>query len=150
LETLGIGTFGTVYKAYDPDLERVIALKVPRAGTLVTRRERARFLHEGRSTAQLRHPAIVTVFEVGQIEDVPYMAMELVHGVTLSDWLTAGQPRTRQSAELIAEVADALSYAHDRGIVHRDMKPSNIILDADGRPHVTDFGLAKRQSGEVT
>jgi eukaryotic-like serine/threonine-protein kinase len=150
LDTLGVGTFGTVYKAYDPQLDRIIALKVPRVGTLLTEAERTRFLREGRSMAQLHHRSIVTVHDVGQIEDVPYMAMELIQGLTLSDRLTAGDLTARESAELIAEVADALSYAHERSVIHRDMKPSNIIIDAERRPHVTDFGLAKRRAGEVT
>jgi WD40 repeat protein/serine/threonine protein kinase len=148
--TIGVGTFGTVYKAYDPVLDRIVALKVPRAGTLATGEARARFLEEGKSTAQLRHPSIVTVHEVGEIDDLPWMANEFIDGITLSDRLTGGTPPPREAARMIAEVADALQYAHERGVIHRDIKPSNIMIDNGGRLHVTDFGVAKRDAGEVT
>jgi WD40 repeat protein/tetratricopeptide (TPR) repeat protein/tRNA A-37 threonylcarbamoyl transferase component Bud32 len=151
VQTLGVGTFGTVYKAHDPHLDRMIALKVLRVGTLATEEDRRRFLRDARIAAQLRHESIVPVHEAGEIEGVPYIATELVQGVTLSDRLTAGRLPLRQAAGLIAEIAEALHFAHERGIIHRDIKPSNIMIDDDeGRPHVIDFGLAKREAGEVT
>jgi WD40 repeat protein/tRNA A-37 threonylcarbamoyl transferase component Bud32 len=149
-EAVGVGAFGTVYKAHDPQLARVVAIKVPRAGSLATDEDRDRFRREARSVAQLRHPGIVPVHEVGEHEDVPYLVSDFVQGVTLSDLLTARRPPPREAACLVAEVADALQYAHERGIVHRDIKPSNILLDDEGHPHLMDFGLARRDAGEVT
>jgi WD40 repeat protein/tRNA A-37 threonylcarbamoyl transferase component Bud32 len=150
IETVGMGAFGTVYKARDPQLDRVVAIKVPRAGNLTTAEDRDRFLREARSVAQLRHPAIVPVHEVGEHEEVPYLVSDFVRGLTLSDLLTGRRPGPREAARLVAEVAEALQYAHDRGVVHRDVKPSNILLDDEGRPHLMDFGLAKRAAGEIT
>jgi serine/threonine protein kinase len=150
IEAVGMGAFGTVYKARDPQLDRVVAIKVPRAGNLATDEDRDRFLREARSAAQLRHPGIVPVHEVGEHEEAPYLVSDFVRGLTLSDLLTGRRPSPHEAARLVAEIADALQYAHDRGVVHRDVKPSNILLDDEGRPHVMDFGLAKRDAGEVT
>jgi WD40 repeat protein len=150
IEAVGSGAFGTVYRARDPDLDRTVAIKIPRAGNVTGEDDRRRFLREARSVAQLRHPAIVPVYEVGQDEGVTFLVSEFVRGTTLSDVLTARRPAVREAASLIASVADALQYAHERGIVHRDAKPSNIMLDEDGKPHVMDFGLAKRDAGEIT
>jgi WD40 repeat protein/tRNA A-37 threonylcarbamoyl transferase component Bud32 len=150
LQAVGAGAFGTVYKARDPKLDRTVAVKVPRAGNLPDGQELDRFLREARSTAQLRHPAIVPVYEVGQENGVPYLVSDFVDGVTLGDRLTAGGLPGRAAAALMAEVAEALDHAHRRGVIHRDMKPSNIMLRGDGSPAVMDFGLAKRSAGEVT
>jgi tRNA A-37 threonylcarbamoyl transferase component Bud32 len=150
IEAVGLGAFGTVYKARDPQLDRVVAIKVPRAGNLTTDEERDRFLREARSVAQLRHPGIVPVHEVGEHEAVPYLVSDFVRGVTLSDLLSGRRPSPREAAKLVAEVADALQFAHGQGVVHRDVKPSNILLDEESRPHVMDFGVAKREAGEVT
>ncbi len=150
LEQLGRGTFGTVYKARDPDLRRVVAVKVPRAGSFATPQEEERFLREARATAQLSHPGIVPVLEIAHDGGVPYIVSEYVEGLTLADVLTGRRPGFREAAELVAAVADALDYAHRRKIVHRDIKPSNLLIDAAGRPHVTDFGLARRGEAEIT
>jgi WD40 repeat protein/tetratricopeptide (TPR) repeat protein/tRNA A-37 threonylcarbamoyl transferase component Bud32 len=160
LEAVGHGAFGTVYKARDPELERTVAVKVPRSGNLADREHLDRFLREARSVAQLRHPGIVTVHEVGQYEGVPYLVSDFVAGMTLTDLLSARRPTPREAAKLIAGAAEALDYAHRLGVVHRDVKPSNIMLEADAktegtaptahRPKVMDFGLAKRDAGEVT
>jgi WD40 repeat protein/tRNA A-37 threonylcarbamoyl transferase component Bud32 len=150
LARVGQGAFGTVYKARDPELDRVVAVKVPRAGQLSDGQDLDRFLREARSVARLRHAAIVPVHEVGQADGVPYLVCEFVQGVTLADLLTDRTPSFRESARLIAAVADALQYAHAQGVVHRDVKPSNIMLDEAGTPRLMDFGLAKRDAGEVT
>jgi tRNA A-37 threonylcarbamoyl transferase component Bud32 len=150
LEQVGQGAFGTVYKARDPELDRIVAIKVPRAGTLPEAQELDRFLREARSVAQLRHPGIVPVHEVGQADSVPYLVCEFVQGITLADRLTDQPPSFRDSAVMVATIADVLQYAHERGVVHRDVKPSNVMLDEGGRPHLMDFGLAKRDAGEVT
>ncbi len=150
LEELGSGSFGQVWRARDASLDRIVALKVPRPGALPDASDFERFLREARSTAQLRHPAIVTLYDAGESGDTFYLASEFIHGVTLSDRLTAGPLDFRDAVEIIAEVAEALDYAHRNGVIHRDVKPSNIMLDADGRPHLMDFGLAKRAAGEAT
>jgi WD40 repeat protein/Tfp pilus assembly protein PilF len=150
IDVVGHGAFGTVYQARDPELDRTVALKVPRAGNLAGPQEMDRFLREARSAAQLRHPSIVTVHDVGQVEGLPFLVSDFVQGVTLTDLLSARRPGLRETAELIAAVADALQYAHDHGVVHRDVKPSNIMIADDGTPHVMDFGLAKRDAGEIT
>jgi WD40 repeat protein/serine/threonine protein kinase len=150
IATLGIGGSSTVYKARDPQLDIIVALKVLRLGSLATEADRNRFLSGARSTAQLRHPSIVAVYEVDEIEDVPYISMECVQGMTLADRLTGGLPTPSEAAELIEDVAKALQHAHQHGVIHRDIKPSNILLDEDWRPHVADFGLAKRDAGNQT
>ncbi|MFO0960030.1 MAG: protein kinase [Isosphaeraceae bacterium] len=150
LARLGAGTFGTVYKARDPRLDRVVALKLPRLGNLPEGTGLDRFPREARAAAQLRHEAIVRVYEFGEHEGTPYIVSEFIEGVTLTDWLSARKPTFRQSAALLAEVAEAIDYAHKKGVVHRDLKPSNLMIDAAGRPHILDFGLAKRDAGEAT
>jgi tRNA A-37 threonylcarbamoyl transferase component Bud32 len=150
IDTVGQGAFGVVYKARDSELDRLVAVKVPRAGNLSDVQDVNRFLREARSAAQLRHPSIVPVYEVGQQDGVPYLISEFVRGTTLADVLTARRPALDEAVRLIAEVADALHYAHEHGVVHRDVKPSNILLDEQGRPHLMDFGLAKRDAGEIT
>ena len=150
LDIVGVGAFGTVYKARDPELDRIVAIKVPRAGNLGSKEDTDRFIREARSVAQLRHPSIVSVHEVGEVDRLPYLVSDFVQGVTLADLLSARLPGLRQAAELVAAVADALQYAHQQGVVHRDVKPSNILLDEKGDPHLMDFGLAKRDAGEIT
>ena len=150
LNEVGIGAFGTVYKARDTELDRIVAIKVPRVGDLSTQDDQERFLREARSAAQLRHPNIVPLYEVGQAEGVPHLVSAFVSGVTLADLLTARRPPPREAAEMVAAVADALQYAHSQGVVHRDVKPSNIMIGEDGTPYLMDFGLAKRDAGEVT
>jgi serine/threonine protein kinase len=149
LEELGLGSFGHVFRARDTELGRTVAIKLLRAGRLASREEVERFLREARSAAQLKHPGLVALYETGQTEEgLVYLVEEFVQGETLAVRLTAGRFGFRQAAELIAEVADALDYAHRHGVIHRDVKPSNILLDADGRPHLMDFGLAKRDADE--
>jgi serine/threonine protein kinase len=150
LGVLGRGAFGTVFMARDPELDRVVAVKVPRTGNLSGGEELERFLREARSVAQLRHPSIVSVHEVGQADGVPFLVSDFVRGVTLADLLASRRPHPREAASLLAAVADALQYAHERGVIHRDVKPSNVLIDEHGAPHVMDFGLAKREAGEVT
>jgi WD40 repeat protein/tRNA A-37 threonylcarbamoyl transferase component Bud32 len=150
LARVGVGAFGTVYKARDPELGRIVAIKVPRLGGLASAEELDRFLREARSVARLRHPGIVPVYEVGQEDGLPYLVSDFVPGITLGEHLSSHRPPAREAAALIAAVADALQYAHEQGVVHRDIKPSNILLGDDGRPHLTDFGLAKCEAGEVT
>ncbi len=151
LEQLGVGSFGYVFRARDAELGRIVAIKIPRAGSLATAEDAARFMREARSAAQLEHPGIVSLHEAGQTDDGTfYLVEEFVQGTTLAGHLSKGPLPFRQSAELIAAVADALDYAHRHGVIHRDIKPSNIILDEEGRPHLMDFGLAKREADEAS
>ena len=150
LETVGRGAFGTVYRARDIQLDRIVAVKVPRSGQLLTDEDEDRFVREARNAAQLQHPGIVPVFEVGRGATFPYIVSEYVEGMTLTDVLSGRKLSFREAAKVIADVSDALAHAHAQGVVHRDLKPSNIMLTPEGRPRVMDFGLAKRDAGEVT
>ena len=134
LEQVGMGRFGSVWKARDTTLDRTVAVKIPRKEQL-SAEEVDFFFREARAAAQLRHPNIVSDF---------------IEGASLKEWLTAQRLTPREAAELTAQIADALDVAHERGVVHRDLKPGNIMLDASGEPHITDFGLAIRETGEIT
>lgn len=149
LSRLGVGGFGTVWKAHDAELDRIVALKIPRKGQL-TAKEEELFFREARAAAQLRHPNIVPVHEVGRDHDTIFIVSDFILGESLANWLREQHPSTRDMIVLLAKVADALHFAHEHGIVHRDFKPSNVIIDQDGEPHLVDFGLAKREVGEVT
>jgi tetratricopeptide (TPR) repeat protein len=149
-QPVGSGSFGTVYRARDPQLDRVVAIKIPRAGKFSDREDLERFLREGRSVANLRHPGIVAVHEVGLADGIPFLVSDFIDGPGLSDVLTSRQLTFREAAELCASVADALEYAHRKKVVHRDVKPSNILFDGDGVPHLVDFGLARREAAEAT
>jgi serine/threonine protein kinase len=128
-----------------------VALKVQRAGSLASSEDVERFLREARSAAQLKHSAIVSLYETGQTADgVWYLVCEFIDGSTLENRLKEGAMAEAEASALAAELADALQYAHEHGVVHRDIKPSNIIIDGAGRAHLMDFGLAKRDSGELT
>jgi len=151
LERLGAGSYGYVFRARDTELGRMVAIKVPRAGHLTSQEDAARFLREARSAAQLKHPGIVALHETGQAGDgTIYLVEEFVPGTTLANRLANGLLAAHAAAELVAALADALDYAHRHGVIHRDIKPSNIILDSDGRPHLMDFGLAKRDAEEIS
>lgn len=142
---LGVGAFGYVFEALDTELNRLVALKVRRAGTFATDEDTERFLREAQSVAQLNHPGIVMVYDsVRSDEDICYLVTEFVDGESLEEKLRTSSYTFKESATLIAQIADALQYAHENGIVHRDVKPSNVLLDREGNPRVMDFGLAKR------
>jgi WD40 repeat protein len=150
LEVVGSGSFGTVYKALDTELHRMVAVKVPHQGSLASREDVDRFLREARSAAQLQHAGIVAVHEAGQCDGTYYLVSEFIPGMTLRQRLAGERLSFPQAAELLARVAEALHCAHEHGVIHRDIKPSNILLDREGQPHLADFGLAKRQVGEST
>ncbi|HEX2476064.1 MAG TPA: serine/threonine-protein kinase, partial [Lacipirellulaceae bacterium] len=149
VERLGVGGFGSVWKARDRELDRTVAIKIPRQGGM-TAQEQEKFFREARAAAQLRHPNIVSVHEVGRDGESVYIVSDFVRGVTLGDWLTGQKLTSREAAQLCAKIADALDHAHEQGVVHRDLKPANIMIDGAGEPHLMDFGLARRDAGEVT
>jgi tetratricopeptide (TPR) repeat protein len=149
VEQIGVGAFGSVWKARDTELDRLVAVKIPRKSQLDPN-EIEQFLREARAAAQLHHPNIVSVHEVGRDADTVYIVSDLVQGVTLVDWLSGQQPTPRESAQLCLQLAEALEHAHQKGVIHRDIKPGNIMLDADEHVFLMDFGLAKREAGEIT
>ncbi len=149
VQTIGVGTFGTVWRARDTELDRTVAIKIPRKGQLDPA-ETEQFLREARAAAQLSHPGIVSVHEVGRENGTVFIVSDFVEGITLADRLTAKPFSAREAAELCVQIADALQHAHEQGVIHRDLKTGNIMLDSLDAPHILDFGLARRESGEVT
>ena len=144
VELLGQGGMATIYRATDSQLGRDVAVKVLHREYGRDPDFVARFRQEAHAAAALSHPGIVAVHDFGVDEDGPYLVMELVDGEDLASLLRRNGPLPpRQAARLVAEVARALDAAHDRGIVHRDVKPGNIMLNANGRVKVTDFGIAR-------
>lgn len=146
---LGQGAFGSVWKARDTELDRIVAVKIPRADR-ITGDEAEKFLREARAAAQVRHPNIVSVLEVGREDGCIYIASDFVDGASLDQWIEAQPLSVRETAQLCGKIATALEHAHAAGVIHRDLKPQNVLIDSNGEPHVTDFGLAKREAGEIT
>ncbi len=147
---LGSGGFGTAYRAYDPTLNRDVAIKVPRAGHFVTRNEKERFIREARNVAKLRHSNIVQVHEINADGELPYIVSEFIDGVTLADRISSMSIAAKEAASLLVVISDAVHFAHEHGIIHRDLKPSNIFLNTANNPYVADFGLARNLEGEQT
>jgi tRNA A-37 threonylcarbamoyl transferase component Bud32 len=148
LEELGRGGMGVVYKARQSSLGRIVALKMILRGELASPADLARFRTEAQSAGRLNHPNIVPVYEVGEHAGQPYFTMQYIVGTTLAKRLADGPLPPRESAGMLAPVSLAIHFAHQHGVLHRDLKPSNILLDKEGRPHVSDFGLAKRVEGD--
>jgi serine/threonine protein kinase len=147
LAEISRGGMGVVYRAWQIPLKREVAIKVILSGRLASEHEVKRFYAEAEAAATLDHPNIVRIFQVGQHEGRHFFSMAYVDGPSLSDKLAEGAWAPHDAAGLVQQIADAVQYAHARGVVHRDLKPQNVLLTKDGQPHVTDFGLAKRLEG---
>jgi serine/threonine-protein kinase len=146
VEKIGEGGMGVVYRTHDESLDRDVALKVLPASSFSDPAARARLLREARTASQLNHPNICTIHEVGEAEGQAYIAMEFVEGQPLNARLAAGPLPVEQVTRYGLQLAEALGHAHEHGIVHRDLKSANVIITAEGRAKVLDFGLAKRLS----
>jgi tetratricopeptide (TPR) repeat protein/RIO-like serine/threonine protein kinase len=149
LGELGRGGMGVVYRALDPALGRPVALKMILDASRADPEELERFHREARAAARLHHPGIVQVYGTGVHEGRPYIAFELIEGESLEALLNRKQLSPRRTAELVRKVALALDHAHREGILHRDVKPANVLLDRSGEPHLTDFGLARTESASL-
>ncbi len=151
LRELGRGAMGIVYLAHDLELDRKVAVKMISLQGEDHERDiqESRFRQEARAAGGLSHPSIITVYDVGRQGDIAFIAMELVEGRELRELIAEGALAPSQAIELAALVADALAFAHERGVIHRDIKPGNIMVLADGRVKVMDFGIARMQEATI-
>jgi DNA helicase II / ATP-dependent DNA helicase PcrA len=143
MEPLGTGGMGTVYKAYDKNLHRVVALKLLRPEYTSEQDRRRRFLQEARAASALNHPHILTVYEVGEVDGKPYIAMEYIEGETLRQKIKSRALQVKEALGIAIQIAEGLAKAHEVGIIHRDLKPENLMIRRDGYAKILDFGLAK-------
>ena len=150
LEEIGRGGQGVVFRARQKNPNRTVALKLIGLGQWATKAHLKRFRREAEGAASLDHPGIVPIYEVGERDGSCYFSMKFVEGGQLDEVVKRAPMSTRQAAELISKVARTVHYAHEHGILHRDIKPGNILLDQKGEPHLTDFGLARLLESEST
>ena len=136
------GGFGRVYRAFDPELQRHAALKVSKTNRVPSPEQANQLLEEARRAAKLRHPGIVSIHDVGRDDGLVFIVADLIEGQNLAELIDRQRPAPYGAARIVADVADALQFAHEQGFVHRDIKPANILIDGHGRPHITDFGIA--------
>lgn len=147
---IGRGGMGIVYRASRKSDNRTVAVKMILSGDFASEAERQRFYAEANAAAQLDHPQIATIYEIGQHQGMPFYCMQYIEGQTLSQRLTSGPLPTRRASAMLQKICDAIQYAHQQGVLHRDIKPSNILIDEDGQPFIVDFGLAKQTSSQNT
>src|SRR2546430_9521228 len=143
MEPIGAGGMGAVYKAYDKKLQRVVALKLLPPEHVSQQDRRRRFFQEARAASALNHPHILTVYEVGEDDGKPYIAMEYVEGETLRQKIRARALPVAETLAIAIQIAEGLAKAHEAGIIHRDLKPENLMIRRDGYAKILDFGLAK-------
>lgn len=149
IEQIGMGGMATVYKAYQPSMERYVALKVLPSHYAADPKFVKRFIREARTIAQLEHRHILPVYDFGEENGITYLVMRYLEGGTLKEVLAQGRPTLSDIAELLTQICAALDYAHRRGVVHRDVKPANIMIDDEGCAYLADFGIAKVLEGTV-
>ena len=150
IREVGRGAMGVVYEARDPNIDRVVALKVLRQDRIASETFVKRFLKEAKVVGRLSHPRIVTVYDVGEDNGSIYIAMEFLEGSSLSDLIRDNHLDAAKVVELGIQIASTLEYAHKKGVIHRDVKPSNILLNADGQIKITDFGIAHIEDPAAT
>jgi serine/threonine protein kinase len=150
VKELGRGSMGVVYQAHDPQIDRMVALKVLRSDRVASDTIVQRFLKEAKAVGRLSHPNIVVVYDIGEDHGTVYISMEYVEGKPLNEVLQSRKLNIEQAILLGIQVADGLDYAHRKGIVHRDIKPSNIIVQQDDRIKITDFGIAHIEDPNIT
>src|SRR5690349_20640717 len=143
VEPIGAGGMGVVYKAFDNKLQRVVALNILPEEYVSQQDRRRRFFQEARAASALNHPHILTIYEVGEEDGKPYIAMEFVEGETLREKIKANGLDVLETLDIAIQIAAGLSRAHELGIIHRDLKPENLMLSRDGYAKILDFGLAK-------
>src|SRR4026208_954427 len=143
LEPVGAGGMGAVYKAYDNKLQRTVALKLLPSEYISQQDRRRRFFQEARAASALNHPHILTVYEVGEDDGKPYIAMEYVEGETLRQKIKSRSLDLKATLDISIQIAEGLGKAHEVGIIHRDLKPENLMIRRDGYAKILDFGLAK-------
>ena len=149
-EVVGRGAFGVVYRAIDTEVDRVVAIKLAHVEGPSADPDAVRFLAEARHASRLQHPGIVAVHQVGRAEGRSFLVCEFIDGITLRDRIATGRLPAIEAARLAAWLAEALDHAHGQGVIHRDVKPSNILIDRDGRPRLADFGLVRHASADAT
>lgn len=142
LEKIGQGGFGSVYRSHDTQLNRIVALKIPHNGEILSAEQKEQFLREAQRAAALEHAGIVPIYDFGESAGVPFIVSQFVKGETLGEYMTGNRIPYKESAEIVAQIGDALQHAHERMLVHRDVKPGNIMLGKNRRPLLMDFGLA--------
>ena len=150
LEEIGRGGMGVVFRARQISLDRIVALKMILRGELASASDLTRFRGEAESAARLHHPNVTAVYEIGDHEGQPFFSMQFVEGTTLARRIAEGPLPAREAARLLLPVCRAIAEAHRNGLLHRDLKPSNILIDRKGHPYVSDFGLAKRVTADVS
>ena len=143
VEPIGAGGMGAVYKAYDNKLQRTVALKLLPSEYVSQQDRRRRFFQEARAASALSHPHILTIYEVGEDNGTPYIAMEYVEGQTLRNKIKNNGLQLKETLDIAIQIAAGLARAHESGIIHRDLKPENLMLSRDGYAKILDFGLAK-------
>jgi len=152
-ELIAEGGFGRVYRGFDPELQRPVAIKIPKAVRIASAEQENSLLEEARKAAKLRHAGIVAVHDVGREDGVCFIVTDLIDGTNLAEVIANKRPKPHDAARLVAQIAEHLHAAHDQGFIHRDIKPSNILIDAAGKPLIADFGIAATteevEQGEV-